>query len=375
MLTTKKNYFHKLFIVLTLVSIFNLTLSPALAQTEATHTAETTEVPRTPPPPFINPVNLTVSPVTLNLVTDPGKPVTSSIKVFNNNTEKEYLEIKLAKFSADRTGSKPKISDFEPSDQYQNWFTFEKDKFEVNPGEWETIDLEFAPPQDSALTYYYAIIIKRQETDQEENSTTIVTGAPAILVLTTIYSPNAIQELQLVEFRTKEKFYEYLPAEFQIDIKNTGNIHLSPIGNIFIDKGEKKDIALLSINKENGLVLPNSERTYTSNWTQGYPAYEPVLENGTEKKDDKGNTVYKLNWDLSKINQFRFGKYTANMLLVYDNGERDIPIESALTFWVFPWKIILGGIIVSSLLIIGIISPIITLINKMKIKENENDKI
>ena len=360
--------FKKLLFFFPFLIILVFSTTTVRAQETPTASSEA-KVAATPPPAAIQPIDLTVSPVTLNLATDPGKEVTSAIKVFNNSTEKEYLEIKLAKFTADRTGSRPQIRDFEASDSYQEWLQFERTTFEVNPGEWETIDLTFSPPVESALAYYYAIIVKRQVDTTDDAATTIVTGAPAILVLANIYSPNAIQELQLVDFSMKKKFYEYLPAEFEIDIKNTGNIHVSPLGNIFIDKGDDKDIGLLSINKENGLILPDSERTYTAKWTEGFPAYEPVLENGVEKKNENGETVYKLNWDFSKINQFRFGKYTANLLLVYDNGTRDIPIESVLTFWVFPWKILLVLLLVTVVLSLGIISPVVMVWRKVTKKE------
>ena len=36
------------------------------------------------------------------------------------------------------------------------------------------------------------------------------------------------------------------------------------------------------------------------------------------------------------------GKYTANLLLIFDNGQRDVPLESTITFWVFPWKAIIA---------------------------------
>lgn len=325
----------------------------------------------TPPPAAIQPIDLTISPITLNLLANPGEEVTSSMKVFNNSSEKEYLEIKLAKFSADKSGSRPQIREFDFTDEYQNWLTFERDTFVVNPREWQTINLKFSPPQNAALSYYYAIIVKRQVDTTDENATTVVTGAPAILVLANVFSPNAIQELQLVDFRVK-KFYEYLPVEFEIDIRNTGNIHLNPLGNVFIDKGNKKDIALLSINKGSGLVLPDSQRTYKAQWTQGFPVYEPVLENGVEKKDKNGDPVYKLNWDLSKIKDLRFGKYTANLLLVYDNGERDIPIESVVSFWVFPWRLVLAllGIIVG-LIALGMLFSYIMFWRKNRKKKNK----
>jgi hypothetical protein len=55
------------------------------------------------------------------------------------------------------------------------------------------------------------------------------------------------------------------------------------------------------------------------------------------------------------------GKYTAHMLLVYDNGERDIPIEAAVSFWIVPWRLI-GGIL------LAIITPAVLVYLIMKFR-------
>lgn len=322
------------------------------------------------PPQAVNPIDLTVSPVNLNLETEPGSSVRSSIKVLNNSIETEYLEIELKKFIADRNGSNPKIMEFEEGDDFRNWLTFDRNKFEVNPGEWETIDVTFSPPANSALSYYYAIVVKRQVDTVEEGATAVVTGAPAILVLTKVDSPNTVQELQLVDFKVKKKFYEYLPSEFEVTVKNSGNVHLSPLGNIFIDKGNTKDLAILSFNKANGLILPDSERVYDASWSEGFPVYEPVTEGGTVVRDEDGKIKTKLNWDISKVNQFRFGKYTAHLLLVYDNGLRDVPIESIVTFWVIPWRLILIALVIIVLISMGVLSPILMLSRRVR-KNNQ----
>jgi hypothetical protein len=58
--------------------------------------------------------------------------------------------------------------------------------------------------------------------------------------------------------------------------------------------------------------------------------------------DKNGKPVETLQINWNKLTSFRIGKYTANLLLVYDNGTRDIPIEATISFWVLPWKVILG---------------------------------
>ena len=61
--------------------------------------------------------------------------------------------------------------------------------------------------------------------------------------------------------------------------------------------------------------------------------------------------------DFPKVQHLRFGHYTANLLAVYDNGTRDVPLEASISFWVIPWRVI--GIIV---LFIGLIAGLITYI-------------
>ncbi|MGB3073255.1 MAG: hypothetical protein WBB68_03290, partial [Candidatus Moraniibacteriota bacterium] len=54
----------------------------------------------------------------------------------------------------------------------------------------------------------------------------------------------------------------------------------------------------------------------------------------------------------------RFGKYTAKMLLVYDDGTRDIPIEGVVSFWVMPWRLIAGAVFISIFFLIGMKSTL-----------------
>ncbi|MBI2439487.1 MAG: hypothetical protein HYV45_02715, partial [Candidatus Moranbacteria bacterium] len=51
-----------------------------------------------------------------------------------------------------------------------------------------------------------------------------------------------------------------------------------------------------------------------------------------------------LKWDWNDASKLRFGKYQAKLLLIYDDGTRDIPIEGMVSFWVVPWRIIFGFI-------------------------------
>lgn len=303
------------------------------------------------------PMNLTFSPVSISLETDPGVPVTRQIKVRNNSNEPEELQISFGNFTADETGEKPKL--LEPSDTvpYLSWLTVDQPTVTVLPGEWATINLTFSPPADAALGYYYAIYFRRSQASFVPGGTA-VQGSPAVLTLATVTSPLAKKQLELSDFAVRDGFTEFLPQTFSVTIKNTGNVPVIPNGNIFIDGQGKKDLAVLLLNPNNHTILPQSSRTLSVTWDDGFPRrLTPEILN----TPPIAPRLFGLEWDLAKADTFRFGNYTAHLLMVYDNGERDVPIESFASFWVIPWRLVVLALIILSFALVGVFATVKTI--------------
>jgi len=62
------------------------------------------------------------------------------------------------------------------------------------------------------------------------------------------------------------------PAQRQ-RFTNTGNIHLTPSGTIFISRDHKHNLASLDVNASAGNILPNSNRIFQVNWDNGFPVF------------------------------------------------------------------------------------------------------
>ena len=172
--------------------------------------------------------------------------------------------------------------------------------------------------------------------------------------------PNAIRNIEVLQFSTPQQIYEFLPVTFSIKLKNRGNDHVVPTGDIFIDHpGDKKDTAIITVNDLKGNVLPDSNRIFEANWADGFPVYqEQTSSDKVVLTDSTGKPITKLTCDFSQLQKLRWGKYTANLLLVYDDGTKDVPIEGSLSFWVIPWRIIGGGLVVGLLISAGLWSMI-----------------
>ena len=336
--------------------------SSALAQTTDTPTTATD-----------GGLRLTTSPLPINLVTEPGKTITTELKVKNAGSQPETLKIELMKFKAYEETGKPQLLEREPGDDFLDWVTFSEPTFTVAPDEWRVITATFQVPPTAAFGYYYVFVFSRANEEQQlgERETALV-GGTAVLVLLEARVADAKREVTVTEFSTDKKFYEFLPATFNVKLKNTGNVHIAPRGNVFIDQGNTKDIAILEVNGNKGNILPNSSRVFDTVWEDGFPVYVPTVQDDKVIHDAEGNVVYKLQWDWNDASKLRFGKYTAKLLLIYDDGARDIPIEGEVSFWVVPWRLI-GVVIFNFALILALILYVIRLRKRLKKMKGNNN--
>jgi hypothetical protein len=310
-------------------------------------------------------IHITLSPVYINITTNPGLPASTEFKVTNNNNIREYFKLSLIKFKADETGANILPMDIDSTDEFAKWIRFSENEFIVEPNETKTIHFTISPPKDAALGYYYGIQIGRIKEKKPGQHEAVVKGSAILPVLLEVRSPNARKELSIVDFSTSAPMYEYLPSEFNVKIKNLGNIHVVPFGDIFIDQDSKKGIASIQFNEGRSNILPDSTRTFTNKWNDGFPLRVPKQKpDGSYVTDKNGKVEYETKWDISKINSFRIGKYTAHLVMVYNDGKRDVPLEAVVSFWVFPWKIMLGGFILALLVLLGIKSMITSIFRR-----------
>lgn len=312
--------------------------------------------------------NLTISPLPINLTTDPGKPVTTPIRIQNTGNLAVPLKVSVMKFTADGSNGEAKLEDPKPQDEFVKWVTFSKSHFVAEPNVFNTVDVTVKPPKSAAFGYYYAIVFSQDSTGQplvpNQNR---VNGAVASLVLLNVQAPGEKRQLDVVSFKSQKKLYQYLPAKLDITVRNTGNIHVVPAGNVFVSKaGSKEFIGTLSVNEDQGNVLPRSQRVFTAEWDDGFPAYVVKRQNGQILSDKRGVPIKELSWDLKNANKFRLGKYTASLTLVYNDGTRDVPVSGEVSFWVIPWVPFLIILVVLLLICFGLFVMVRSLFRKLR---------
>lgn len=289
--------------------------------------------------------SLEVSPSPLVIDVSPGQQKTVDLKVRNASTTAEQLKIETRGFSIAHPSEQINITTNTPADLAQ-WVHYSHPTFSVAAGEWFTQRIAINLPESAGFSYPFVVVISRQSNPAQPDGGAAIRASIAVFALVNIDKPGASRKLEIDSFKLDRNFYEYLPATFNITLKNTGNSIVQPYGNLYIQNSgnESQPLAVLPVNQTGSYILPGSSKTTTSEWTDGFPFYKTVKNReGTEEKQ------LQLNWD--DLAHFRFGHYTAKLVAVYNDGSRDVPIVREVSFWIIPWRILLGVLVI--LIIIG----------------------
>ncbi len=300
--------------------------------------------------------SLTTSPVTLGLNIKPGATSTQKLQVMNNTTQPLPITMQIKTFGAYGNSGEAAIGDFPSGDPALGWIHLSPNTFVAQPGAWTPVQATISLPKSASLGYYYAIIFQPVIASQPQApGAKIIKGSNAILALVDTGSAGEQRQVEVANFTVSKKLYEYLPGSFSVTIHNQGNIFLAPTGDIFISRSRNgtHTITSLPINPAGGNVLPNSKRTFRADWSDGFPVFVSQTAGG-QPVTVNGKPVEKLQWDFSRINKLRFGKYYARLAMQYYNGNREVLLNATVSFWVIPWKILLIPLAIVLLLFTGL---------------------
>lgn len=286
--------------------------------------------------------DVTVSPVFFDLSANPGQTITEKIRIRNNTSSPLPLKVSVKRLAGDEAGDL--TLNEQNGDKSLDWISFSNKSFNAPALEWTDVPFAIQIPNSASYGYYFAVTFEHDVTSSVGQGAAL-TGASAVPILLNVRKDGAKAQAKIVEFKVGNFVNEYLPIDFNVKVENIGNVHIRPHGNIFITDDSGKDIAILDVNQNLANIIPDTKRGFESLWADGFLVREDVIEDGQVKLDKNGKTVKKLNIHWDKLTSFRFGKYTANLLLVFDNGQRDVTLDSTVSFWVIPYKAIGIGLI------------------------------
>lgn len=278
---------------------------------------------------------LEIAPPVLNLTADPGQTIKAQLSLRDISNNKLIVSNQIDDFVANGEDGTPKllIDSTETSPYSLKAWISPLTQLTLSPKQVKQIPITIKVPADAAPGGYYGVI--RFSGKAPELTDTGVSLSASLGALVMLRVNGAVTEkMSLVEFGTSQygktgSLFEFTPITFYERIKNEGNIHEQPTGQITITDMFGKVVAGVNINMPPKNVLPNSTRKF-----------EQPLD-----KTSLGNRIL-------------FGKYTADIKIKY--GSSSDTLTKTITFWIIPYRIIAVIIVV----LIGAITLLVFMIKQ-----------
>jgi len=280
-------------------------------------------------------ISLAISPLLTRINVAPGDSWSGFVEVFNSSEKDLHFTIILKDFRGGEEGRVEFIDTREIEKSIDKgkefllsqWININRDLIFIPAKESKALPVEINIPKHAGPGGKYAIISAAAIAEEDISSGTSVMVSPSVgsLVLLNVRG-DVIEEAFLREFSTKRTLYTKPEVSFDVRLRNEGNTHIHPRGNITIYNQWDRVVEnfLINHNTEFGNVLPQSERRW--------------------------NFV----WD-GKESLFEMGRYKASLTLVYGE-EVNRTITQDVYFWIIPldFFLMLLGIVLFLLVIVTI---------------------
>jgi hypothetical protein len=258
---------------------------------------------------------LQVSPAIAELNGEAGKSYKIDIKTTNVTASDLVFDSVVNDFSAkDETGNPSiDVDNANPTTaSLRQWVTIVK-SFTLKARETKTISITINIPSDAEPGGHYGVVRFSGRAPDIESGVGLA-ASTGTLVLVKV--AGAIDEkLNLITFQTSQNenasgIFEYGPIDFIARFENKGNIHVKPVGQIEVRDMFGNKVDTLPMNADKGNVLPLSIRKFQSTLDR----------------------------------EWMFGRYTADISVAY--GTTGQALVQTISFWVIPYKVILGALLV-----------------------------
>lgn len=275
-----------------------------------------------------------VSPAIIDLELDPGQSITQEIILYNETDEDIFINGSIEQFKPKGEVGEAEILPFNVTDTSVNWIKLPNNSLVLKPGEEVAVPVIVNVPITADVGGYYLALMWESSSGPESNKShqTLISSRVGVLILLTVNGEiNSNLEINNFELTKNKNFYSNTDINFLLRLRNTGSIHVRPQGSVVIKNFVGKTVEILSINNEQGAILPNTNRIFNISWIDNDVKFK-IISNF-----------------INQLTDFSFGKFSAKAIVDYGN---DQSVESEVVyFWMIPWPLILFVIAIIALII------------------------
>ena len=292
-------------------------------------------------------LSIGVAPVSKNLELNPGEVYTDEIVFWNLSSTNDTYKVFVSGFEQieNQPGTAVILT---PEDDAltpysaSKWVTVEKDFITLESNKNTKLKYTIEVPQDITDGEYTVEIFLISESNFQQAGTaafaSLASGTPIFIKIGDEFVENA----ELLKFVSDKKMYDEIVVTFNSRIKNLGDTHIRPTGEIIVENIFRQEVARIPFNKNTQSLLRDTTGDYEDFWNQS--SY------------------------LSPNKAIAIGPMRASLLVTYRSSQPGFAVlNGETTFWIIPWKIIIA------ILIIIILAIIISTNKKRASKKNETN--
>lgn len=279
---------------------------------------------------------MTITPPTIQVTMKPGTSSEGNLGIINDSDSPLTFHATVQDFTVEDTLGTPNIlppSTLSNKYSAASWIGVSPDTFTVQPHQRQNLNYYMQLPPDARPGGHYAAIVYTPvNTDTGKNQTGAVVNTE-IGTLFYITVPGTITEYAQVSHFSANRFQEYGPESLALQIKNFGDLHITPKGSINVTDIFGRTIQSIPLDQHN--IFPGAAR------------------------------------DFSAIvgNKWMIGKFQANLIASY-GFNNNLPLVATVTFWIFPWRVASVVVLIIVTIILGIL---LWKKRKKDMKENTED--
>lgn len=264
---------------------------------------------------------LEIAPPVINLTANPGQTIKTQIQLRDVSSTKLLVTGQINDFVAAGEDGTPKIL-LDEKEAEENPYSLKGwivplQQLTLEPRQIRTLPVTINVPATASPGGYYGVVRFTAVPPGLDGTGVSLSASLGSLLLVRV-NGKVNEKLETVEFaaiqdgKAKTIFQSTSnksPIKFLERLRNTGNLHEQPAGQVTVTDMFGKTVATLNVNLPPRNILPASVRKFEQ------PLDSSVIGN-------------------KKL----FGRYKATMKLSYGTGKQ--PLTEELTFWVIPYTLI-----------------------------------
>jgi len=280
----------------------------------------------------------TIAPAVLQVNLNPGQSGKYFLSLFNETASDLYLSGSIGSFRPQGESGQAQLVPPAVNNQSLSWLKMPVNSVLVKADQVVQIPLEINVPKNAEVGgYYLAALWQTASSPKRKTSQLNFSSQVGSLILLRV-NGNVKEQLRVASFGSEKNrsVYDALPVNFNLKLKNEGNIHESPRGFVVIKNCLGRVVDALPVNSEKGNILPASTRQFAVVWT-----------NGDNAQSDR-SFISGLRQELKNP---LIGPFTVQAQLAYGDKRQALESEK-ISLWLIPWRISLIVLIILLLIIV-----------------------